>query len=72
MELEHQSASLFFKVGSETAQNGVEKMKSSVNAKNGMVNYQKWFLALNKIIFSDFRLKFSIFPTAVDQKCKIN
>ena len=68
-ELEHQTDFLFFRSGSETAILGIEKNRFAVNAKNGLLNYQKWFLVLNKIIVCDFRIIFFISSTSVDQKC---
>ena len=50
VELEHQTDFLFFRHGSETAILGVEKYRFAVNAKNGMLNYQKCFLIFNKNI----------------------
>ena len=41
VELEHQTDFLFFRHGSETAILGVEKYRFAVNAKNGLLNYQK-------------------------------
>ena len=40
-ELEHQNDFLFFRHGSETAILGIEKYRFAVNAKNGLLNYQK-------------------------------
>ena len=40
-ELEHQTDFLFFRSGSETAILGIEKYRFAVNAKNGLLNYQK-------------------------------
>ena len=57
-ELEHQTDFLFFRSGSETAILGIEKNRFAVNAKNGLLNYQKWFLILNKIIFCDYQFFF--------------
>ena len=68
-ELEHQTDFLFFRSGSETAILGIEKYRFAVNATNGLQNYQKWLLVLNKIIFCDFRIKKIISSTSVDQKC---
>ena len=59
VELEHQTDFLFFRHGSETAILGVEKYRFAVNAKNGMLNYQKCFLIFKKIICCDFRIFFS-------------
>ena len=59
-ELEHQTDFLFFRSGSETAILGIEKYRFAVNATNGLQNYQKWLLVLNKIIFCDF--SFFLFP----------
>ena len=69
VELEHQTDFLFFRHGSETAILGVEKYRFAVNAKNGMLNYQKCFLIFNIIIWCDFRIIFLISSTSVDQKC---
>ena len=38
---------------------GVEKYRFAVNAKNGLLNYQKCFLIFKKIICCDFRIFFS-------------
>ena len=59
VELEHQTDFLFFRHGSETAILGVEKYRFAVNAKNGLLNYQKCFLIFKKIICCDFRIFFS-------------
>jgi len=40
-ELEHQTDFIFFRSGSETAILGIEKYRFAVNAKNGLLNYQK-------------------------------
>ena len=45
-----QSAPLDLGSGSETAILGVEKYRFAVNAKNGLLNYQKCFLIFNKNI----------------------
>ena len=58
-ELEHQTDFLFFRSGSETAILGIEKNRFAVNAKNGLLNYQKCFLIFKKIICCDFRIFFS-------------
>ena len=58
-ELEHQTDFLFFRSGSETAILGIEKYRFAVNAKNGLLNYQKCFLIFKKIICCDFRIFFS-------------
>ena len=68
-ELEHQTDFLFFRSGSETAILGIEKYWFVVNAKNDLLNYQKWLLVLNKIILCDFRIKLLISSTSMDQKC---
>ena len=57
-ELEHQTDFLFFRSGSETAILGIEKYRFAVNAKNGLLNYQKCFLIFKKIICCDFRIFF--------------
>ena len=54
-----QSAPLDLGSGSETAILGVEKYRFAVNAKNGLLNYQKCFLIFKKIICCDFRIFFS-------------
>ena len=59
VELEHQTDFPFFRHGSETAILGVEKYRFAVNAKNGLLNYQKCFLIFKKIICCDFRIFFS-------------
>ena len=58
VELEHQTDFLFFRHGSETAILGIEKYRFAVNAKNGLLNYQKCFLIFKKIICCDFRIFF--------------
>ena len=68
-ELEHQTDFLFFRSGSETAILGIEKYRFAVNAKNGLLNYQKCFLIFKKIICCDFRIFFSEKNIFSDQKC---